>query len=184
MKRILIIALLFWSCERFDGPTGPQGEQGLIGEQGITGEQGPSGEDGLPGVANITVSTFSFLSIQIDTSGRGGIYTSIMPQITQEVVDDGVVLVFMQVASFWMPLPVTESFDYNNSLGVNEVIETTYLYTAGELSIFYFTSYNPILLSYLFTGPFKVVIIPPAALAKGIPKDYLSEIMALQPNVD
>lgn len=154
MKYLIALVALFIACE---GPVGPQGDQGL---------QGIPGEDGLPGVANITVVTFSFLSSQIDTSGRGGIYTRTMSEITQEVVDNGVVLVFREVVGYWTPLPITESYDYGNDLEVDETIETTYLYRTGELSILYFGSFDPILLGLLSTGPYKVAVIPPSSVGK------------------
>ncbi len=43
MKRLMVILLLFWSCENFTGPEGTPGEQGATGEQGLPGEQGDTG---------------------------------------------------------------------------------------------------------------------------------------------
>ncbi len=163
MKYLIALGALFIACEGPVGPAGPQGAQGTPGEQGAPGEDGP------PGAANITVATFSILTSQIDTSGNTGIYLRAIPEITQDVFNKGVVLVYVQIGGFWAPLPVTDSYDYNNNLGVDEVVEMTYLYSVGQLVIFYYDSFEPVFLAYFYTGPFKVVIIPPGSLGKKIP---------------
>lgn len=90
------------------GPTGDQGEQGVQGEQGTPGEKGDQGE---PGTANVIYSDWFTIS-QSDWSGIGG--TKITeaidaPEITQDIIDKGVVLVYHQFNNQTRQLPYSYS---------------------------------------------------------------------------
>lgn len=89
ITRLACAVALLASCEK-EGPIGPQGPQG---------EQGPSGDDGNANVASTTVTFDQFL---------GGVttfdYILNWSQITQDIIDDGVVLGFVNTSGGWTEL--------------------------------------------------------------------------------
>ncbi|MBD0778970.1 hypothetical protein HPE56_14310 [Maribacter sp. ANRC-HE7] len=98
---ILIFALVFSSCSK-DGDVGPIGPAGTDGVDGINGEDG-----------NANVQTFVFKN----AIGNNGRLTLMIPEITKNIFDDGVVLGFVQpgegsLAAIQMP--------YHN--GTNQII--------------------------------------------------------------
>jgi hypothetical protein len=110
MKKVFYIflfiasAAFISSCSK-EGPTGPQGVQG---PQGPAGDQGIQGIQGLDGNANVHSYTYNvFTSDWILNAPNYGVDLSV-PEITQSILDDGAVLVYMSNGSGgWMPLPYT-----------------------------------------------------------------------------
>jgi len=92
----LIIALLIGvvSCEKI--VRGPQGAEGTIGEQGPQGPAGDTGPIGDPGTidsVNVFYSDWVDPDNWIDSAGSR--YATIpSPEITQEVIDKGLVIVY------------------------------------------------------------------------------------------
>ena len=86
------------------GPVGPAGPVGPSGPVGPTGPQGPAGPQGPPGTTTVLV-TLDY-SVTLRASGSGD-QTWSVPQITQSVVDDGVVIGYIQLGSAgsWTTLP-------------------------------------------------------------------------------
>tara|TARA_R110002050_G_scaffold204522_4_gene340244 strand:- start:179527 stop:180027 length:501 start_codon:yes stop_codon:yes gene_type:complete len=89
-----ICAVLTLSCSSEDG------NDGAIGPQGIQGEQGPDGEDGN---ANVTSILFEDQTILIGNNDFA------IPQLTQEIFDNGVVLAYLKgTDGSWQPLPLIQ----------------------------------------------------------------------------
>lgn len=122
---VLIVASLV-QCEKGDiGPTGPQGEKGLQGEKGIDGtngekgdkgdigDMGPLGPIGATGTANVIYSDFAQSNTGIrDTVVDGSnikVTHLIVPEITEEVIQSGTILVYMKFNSQVHSLPYTSS---------------------------------------------------------------------------
>ncbi|MCF6347131.1 MAG: hypothetical protein L3J20_02370 [Flavobacteriaceae bacterium] len=74
-------------------------EDGADGAQGPAGQDGTNGQDGEDGNAN--VQTFIF-----DISGvSGSSYTQSIPELTQDVIDNDVILGYVNRGAFQYPLP-------------------------------------------------------------------------------
>jgi len=101
----LIIATTF-SCSPEDGADGAQGIQG------IPGQDGTNGIDGIDGNANVQTLTFDASAMS------GSSFDLVVPEITQSVMDNDVVLLYLQIGSvsYLVPGPgangnyVTRSF--------------------------------------------------------------------------
>ena len=109
-KNILMVAamsltLVIASCSGKDGadgapgPAGPAGVAGPAGAAGPAGQDGTDGADGAPGIpgedGNANVQSITF-----DLSGRAGANTIVLdvPQITQQVLDEDLVLVYLRAS--------------------------------------------------------------------------------------
>jgi len=109
----LVIGLgLVTACEGPQGPQGPEGPQG---------DQGPKGDQGDPGTANVIYSDWttpdSWEPAEIfgDSLRQGDI---IADSLTQEIVDQGVVKVYVDFfnADFIYQLPVSDVAGFPYSL--------------------------------------------------------------------
>lgn len=76
------------------GPAGAQGEQGEEGEEGGQGEQGEEGEQGETGTANVIYSPWIASGFDTPIASPNGSFSIDAPEITQEVIDSGVILVY------------------------------------------------------------------------------------------
>jgi len=146
-------ALLLAACDGEDGPTGPQGP---------------------PGTANVIYSEW-FTAAQWDTATIFGIrnfsYTRAAPQITQAILDSGVVLTYGRLTGYapqvWPAdrvalLPVTLTYVQGNTQ-----VDTWSAYmTPGNLRI-NFTNNMNFYTSVATTHRFRYVIIPGGAAAAG-----------------
>ena len=105
---LFIAAVAFISSCSKEGPTGPQGPQGVEGPQGPSGDQGIQGIPGQDGNANVHSYTYDvFTSDWNQVAPNYGVDLSV-PEITQSILDDGAVLVYLSNGSGgWMPLPYT-----------------------------------------------------------------------------
>lgn len=144
------------------GPQGPLGQQGPQGEQGPQGPQGPQGDPGADGIIQIISKTITLTNADY-ANGTYGVMTttgnlqmnSILakvatiddPAITQDVMDNGMVLVYMRVPvnsqfnqSMWTGLP----FHYQGLEGAVTVYHRNYNfgYYLNKLSIAYYFSRN------------------------------------------
>jgi hypothetical protein len=87
------------SCTK-EGPEGPQGIQGPTGPQGI---QGIPGQDGNANVNSYTYNVY-LNDWTLDAADYG--INLLVPEITQSILDNGAVLVYMGVGSgSWVSLP-------------------------------------------------------------------------------
>ncbi|MEL6975616.1 MAG: hypothetical protein AAGL29_09520 [Bacteroidota bacterium] len=93
----LFSLFLLASCSGEDGEMGVQGPQGEQGPQGVQGEQGPQGdqgEQGETGTANVIYSEWIDSEFDNNVIATGVGFDIDVPDLTQEIVNQGVVLVF------------------------------------------------------------------------------------------
>ncbi|WP_373497454.1 hypothetical protein [Aquiflexum sp.] len=144
------------------GPQGPLGGQGPQGEQGPQGPQGPQGEAGADGKVQIISKivtltnadyvngTYGMMTTTNNTS-MNAIFAKLStindPAITQDVFDNGMVLVYMRVpvnssfsAWMWTGLP----FHYQGLEGAVTVYHRNYNfgYNLNKIIISYYFSRN------------------------------------------
>jgi len=99
---LCILTLVLTSCSK-DGDVGPQGVQGDAGQDGV------DGIDGEDGNANIMYSDWFTVS-STDWSGIGGpriTFVKSAPEITQRILDTGVILVYHRFEGKTRQLPYT-----------------------------------------------------------------------------
>lgn len=95
------------------GPEGPQGEQGVQGEQGETGPQGPQGpkgdqgDQGNPGTANVIYSEWIPSGFPANINSNFDQWEMYAPELTQEIHDSGVILVYARVGTLIYSIPNT-----------------------------------------------------------------------------
>lgn len=114
MKTKIIYVLLMCSISFFSSC-----KKEVVGPQGPTGQTGKSGVDGN---ANVKSLTYNITAWQ--QSGNSFIITLNCPIVTQEIIDNGAVLVYFDYVGKNYQLPLTlyfnnyqEIIDYNYSLG-------------------------------------------------------------------
>lgn len=180
---ILIGSLIFTAGCGKDGTIGPngskgdKGDMGDTGDNGATGSTGPKGATGATGNANVKTDLFTvasadwtYNSIYWFDTGVGtsqGYYTRFYDRpntlITQDLLNTGMVLVFMQSAPSastkqWVPIPLT--FKGTGDYTFNYAFETK----IGSVRLhFYFvkgTVDPPVLTSYTIpVHQFKVIAV-------------------------
>jgi hypothetical protein len=128
---LLSIAMFVFGCSK-DGETGPAGPAGANGINGTNGTNGTNGNANVFGSTTFTTSAANW------TSNGGGVYwTAVFTganEITQDIVDRGIVSVFLLSGSAWTPLPLTV-FNQNTTYGVG--VGTIEFVVSG-------TDFNPI----------------------------------------
>jgi len=157
---IVFLFLLFIACE------GPQGEQGPIGPQGEQGEQGIQGIQGEPGTANVisktvlpdpgpylTWTTGSYLGLTTS------MYEILDNDITQEIVDEGVILVYFQIGGGgpWYNMHLS----WVSGTGHQVIM---YTFELGKITIHAFTQAGPLNAAI---SKLRYVIILPAGSSSG-----------------
>ncbi|MBN2814666.1 MAG: collagen-like protein [Bacteroidales bacterium] len=161
----MLAVALFIGCEGDEGPAGPQGEQG---EQGIQGVQGEQGEQGEPGTANVIYSDWIRpVGTWRDTSyyGVAKVNHINVTQLTQDIIDDGVVLCYYKsVSTIILPGTPTNVFHlpltgYSNSVSFT----LDYWLKVGKITLRAFTldnsgTYTPE--GMLYYPMFRYVLIP------------------------
>ena len=95
-----LFATLFTSCLRVQGPPGPQGPEGI------------PGRDGNANVWSITYQAEEADWFDVGTPGADEYFLALdldVPEITQDIVDNGIVLVYYRQddQSPWIALPYT-----------------------------------------------------------------------------
>jgi hypothetical protein len=95
---ILLVGLT--ACSAEDGRDGMDGIDGINGADGTDGTQGPAGEDGNANVISV------FLENQTVSIG---ITTFAIPELTQEIYDNGLVYGYVTVNGndFWEAMPLS-----------------------------------------------------------------------------
>ena len=110
MRRIAQLSVLVWlslstlSCSKKEvvGPAGPQGPTGGQGTPGTNGTNGTNGNANVISTNNVTTTNWTQESSNIYSK------TLLVPAITQDIVDNGSVLVFYKdTDNMWNLLPLT-----------------------------------------------------------------------------
>ena len=102
MKQLMMLLLAgalvsFAACTGDDGAPGPAGVAGPKGDTGATGVAGPTGPAGQDGNANVKVVNKTIAASDWVTSTATVKYVDLtMPEITQEINDNGFVMAYMQ----------------------------------------------------------------------------------------
>lgn len=159
---ILMLGLL--ACE---GPAGPQGSQGPQGQEGPQGEQGPEG------TANVIYSDWiqlSDLSSPADTTVISRNYTRYQipaPELTQEIIDNGAILVYYKLLGMTTQLPFTLA-----GIGSSEDLLVTYApFTPGRITILsQLLDNTPLTLNS--NTQFRYILIPGGTPAKKALPDF------------
>ena len=90
----LSVLTVMGACSSEDGEDGAIGPQGPQGEQGPQGAPGEQGEQGETGTANVIYSDWIESELDDDIIATGSGFDIDVPDLTQEIVNEGVVLVF------------------------------------------------------------------------------------------
>ena len=180
---LLSISLFIFCCAGEDGEMGPQGQTGPAGNDGVAGPAGPEGpagpagadgEDGERGTANviysdwITVADTDWTEIPAGSSPfltpnfPGKFFDITTSTITQDIVDEGVVLTYAQFCDgSWMPDEVTPlPFDMYFSTGQWDYLFSTYDPGFVRLYVLHKGTMDPPDIITLCTNQFRYVIIP------------------------
>lgn len=168
---ILSVCMIFIIGLQCEGPTGETGPQGEVGPQG---ETGPAGPEGPPGTANVIYSEWMVLgdvATAADTSILGGNFSRYhisAPGLTQEIIDQGTILLYYRLLDHITPLPFT--------IATGGVVITIAFVTPepGRITILSQThANNPFDLN--LDTEFRYILIPgemPAKANAPDPKDY------------
>ncbi|VAW13107.1 Phage tail fiber protein [hydrothermal vent metagenome] len=110
------------------GPTGQQGIPGVDGEaQGVPGPAGADGADGATGTANVIYSpriTIKKSDWRVTLGGEFQTAQIDVPELTQDIFEKGVVLVYSYSAAdggAYSPLPSYRGINYTFSIRVNKI---------------------------------------------------------------
>ncbi|WP_299683727.1 hypothetical protein [uncultured Dokdonia sp.] len=136
----VILAIFCTSCEAEDGMDGVNGEQGIPGQDGADGQNGQDGEDGNANVTGVTVDPFPSWTEGIYLGQEANFVEIDEPLLTQEVVDDALVLVYFQLFGDNIWYPMTYAFPFDN--GTDEII--TYTYEEDMITIYALSSNGPV----------------------------------------
>ncbi len=155
------------------GVAGPQGPTGANGATGAAGATGGTGATGATGTANVIYSSWQAQTNWADTTFPGagalGVCSRSIrtaPGVTQTVMDQGVVLCYLQVGTSVLPFPFTGTVgNLNFLLGVGKIV-------------FYWT--NPMTgtaSGVTASNPLRYVIIPGGvAGGRGINSEKIAQI--------
>ena len=193
----LLIGFTITSCTPEDGEpgpvgpvgsVGPGGPQGPAGPRGPAGPQGPAGNDGATGPAGPAVivkdTTFTIDSLDwknpLAAQGQNSIFrrdTIALSMITQEIVDEGAVLVYQSSSVtniVWNALPVSQ---FVNVGGNFTSVNIQFSYSVGQLYMYHFTE-AAVVLSFS-DMLVKVVVIPRSVLLEGVDLNDYEEVKSV-----
>lgn len=170
---LIVISFITLSCSE-EGPAGPAGPAGPTGATGATGALGATGATGPTGTANVVYGEW-YTPAAYDVTTVFGMKkftnTVAVPEITQELLDNGVVLVYGKLLgynpSIWpagqvSQLPITLTY-----VSGSTVYDTwSALATVGNLKIEFVNSGN-IYNSISNAHQFRFVAIPGGVAAAG-----------------
>ena len=163
-----------------NGVDGQDGTNGVDGQDGTNGIDGQDGTNGLDGNANVMASDWFKPSSYILSTGFGGInlleHDQAAPEITQEIIDTGVVLVYGKlngyISSVWPTdqvslLPITLTY----SVSPANIDTFTALLSVGNIKIRFINNNN----TYSSLGTnhfFRYVVIPSSGSSSGRIADF------------
>lgn len=142
-----------------DGAQGPQGEQGEAGAQGPTGLQGEQGETGS---ANVIYSNWIASEFPSSINSDFDQWEMFAPELTQEIHDTGVILVYARKGNLIYPVPVTffdtidESWNFR-LLDINDTMIAVRVHSVNGGTIG-----QPYL-----NGDFRYILIPGGVVSSG-----------------
>lgn len=169
---ITVLAVFFMGCEGPEGPRGPSGADGTDGTNGATGapgQDGQNGQNGEDGNANVKSYTFSVDADDwTDPTGAANQneFTLQVPAITQDIVDNGAVHMYLPDSGGWRAMP----FTFISSSNSDDVRSLIYIHRVGEiLCRQYLSDAAP---NFTYVGPFKVIVVAGEAGKKAPDLDW------------
>ena len=174
---VIFLSLIIWSCsgdDGVDGATGPQGAQGTAGtdgvdgtdgtngEDGTDGEEGTDGEDGAVGTANVIYSDWIDNGFPFPINAPSSSFDIEAPNLQQEIIDNGVVMVFGRTPSgaFVYQLPIVFGASVQISYYFRVELETVSIRAANMRE-------GEDLVSLISFAEYRYVIIPGGREAGG-----------------
>ena len=101
---VLLLSISISSCKGDDGAVGP------AGADGIDGTNGTNGSDGADGNANVTIITLDNTDVTWVAGsylGRNSnTFTLTDNSVSQDIIDHGIVLGYVELSSQWYTLPL------------------------------------------------------------------------------
>lgn len=115
MKKVILAVFvaastMFVACEGKQGPEGPQGPQG---PQGVAGESGQDGQNAQFQIYSGTIQATDWVA-QGGSPGDEGYRYEVgysLNQLTQEILDRSLTMVYLKDGDYWRPLPITLFFN-------------------------------------------------------------------------
>ncbi|HTN06410.1 collagen-like protein [Agriterribacter sp.] len=157
---VLAAALLMLSCTK-EGPEGPQGTTGTPGPAGPQGPQGTTGAPGPAGTANVIYSNWlSFQQLQRDTivdATNFKVNHLPAPDLTQNIIDRGVILVYWRYLTTVFQLPYTS--DAGTGTGPDKTSTISYIPNPNVIYITRYTHDNTASIGF-GSIQFRYVLIP------------------------
>jgi len=111
MKTIKFLTIVILSIFLSTAVTSCKGDDGADGIDGVDGAQGPAGQDGQDGNANVIYSDWFSPTWTVPSTSAYFNYSA--PEITQEVLDTGVIMVYMRIYNHVYPMPISFMGDTN-----------------------------------------------------------------------
>ena len=153
---LFAFTVLLISCSK----TGPTGPQGATGPAGPTGPQGPGGSQGPAGTANVIYSAWFSPGPWSDTTlplgGTVSHYIKAAPGITQQIIDNGLVLSYTQNGGANYQLP----WDFVNPFSVNQTLQLGLASVSGEIIYFIANVTTGSASSISYGNQLRYVIVP------------------------
>ncbi|SNR15134.1 collagen-like protein [Tenacibaculum jejuense] len=133
---IMLVLICNFSCSSEDGMDGIDGMQGPQGEQGLPGT------DGKDGNANVIVKTVDNVVWTVGSflGQEANLFEINDTDITQEVLDNSLILVYFKLVTGEAWYPMTYAFPFDN--GNDEVI--TFTYELNKINIYALKSTGPL----------------------------------------
>lgn len=162
---LFAISLIVAGCTK----EGPEGPVGAIGAQGPPGSVGPAGPIGPAGPAGSSVIYSAWFSLPLaqwadsTTPWLGDISRAIKaaPGVTQSVIDQGVVLVYINTAAAAAPSSVYPlPFNVPNPVFAGETLQVGYILAPSKIIFYLADLIFPDMTGFGLTTPFRYVIIP------------------------
>jgi hypothetical protein len=123
----VLLGITFASCQKGDtGPTGSAGTNGSNGTNGSSGTNGTNGTNGVNGNANVQSIRFNVGTSGWTNYGTFGINNVSVPQITQAIIDSGLII------SYWV--------FYNSTF--SDTVDLELPFTDGNVSKAYYPYFS------------------------------------------
>lgn len=173
---LLLLSILFiaTSCTK-EGPEGPVGASGLQGPPGTQGPEGPEGPQGPQGTTNVTYSAWfvtgtgwAEATASDPYFGEVFYFLKTAPSVTQEIIDQGIVLGYMKGDPLLVPPANATPFQLPYGVGPGFGFSDIYDFTLSPGNIrFLYKSDFPWAAEDLEVVSFRYVVIPGSVAGRG-----------------
>lgn len=160
---VMVVAAV--SCTGDRGPVGPEGPEGPQGPTGPTGPQGPTGTANVIFSAWTTVANMTAITDTIIDGSNLKITHFTAPELTSQILDEGVVLVYLRFSSGTWNLPYT-----SDAGGKPNTID--FIAKPGDIILSRFSFDDSGSVSFSLALQFRYVLIPGGVPAGANIMDY------------